>query len=405
MDSDIRSALIGPKPTIQKVAIVRALHLGDLLLAVPAWRALRAALPDAEITLVGLPWAREFVRRFSIYIDRFVEFPGYPGMLEADIDVAKTDAFLRDARAYGYDLAIQMHGDGSVSNDFVVRLGAKYTVGYRRDDRSGGGLSLSLLYPNGIREVLKHLQLMELLGVAARGSHLEFPVTESDDAELEQIPALNSLLCASTMSQRIACARPSTDALAALSTVSRQLGPVRPPLLVGIHPGARPPARRWLPKRFAAVADGIAQRYSTRTIILAGPGEESIAEMVRAHMRSPAASAAGSLTIGGLAALIGRLDLLLANDSGPAHLAEAVGTKSIVFFGPADPARWAPLDQTMNRIIYKKVDCSPCPYWECPIDHRCLQRIRSGEVLAVADALLSPGGNGVGQTREALKGG
>ena len=100
---------------------------------------------------------------------------------------------------------------------------------------------------------------------------------------------------------------------------------------------------------------------------------------------------AGATSLGGLAALIGELDLFISNDTGPAHLADAVGTPSVTIFGPVDHRRWAPLDQRRHRVVRQPVDCSPCTHWECPIDHRCLRRVSPEMVVEAGERLLSRG--------------
>ena len=119
---------IDAKP--QRVAVLRALALGDLLCAIPALRAFRAAWRDAEITLVGLPWARQFAERFEGYIDRFVEFPGWPGLPEREPLLGRIPDFLAAMQREEYDLAIQLHGSGTIVNSLIALLGAKRTAGF-----------------------------------------------------------------------------------------------------------------------------------------------------------------------------------------------------------------------------------------------------------------------------------
>ncbi|CAA9371830.1 MAG: ADP-heptose--lipooligosaccharide heptosyltransferase II, partial [uncultured Chloroflexia bacterium] len=146
-----RWSVVGGQP-VRRIAIYRGLFLGDLLCSVPTFRALRQGFPHAEITLIGLPWAEDFVRR-SPYLDYFLHFPSFPGILEVPQDPARTAAFFAEAHATRYDLAIQMHGSGNTSNGFVAGLQAGMSLGYRdgQDDR----IDVSLMYDPEEHEVLR----------------------------------------------------------------------------------------------------------------------------------------------------------------------------------------------------------------------------------------------------------
>lgn len=347
-----------PQRMPQRIAVFRALQLGDMLLAVPALRALRQHFPGAEITLIGLPWAASFVTRYAHYIDRFVEFAGYPGIEEVPIQARRVERFLVEQRAYHYDMVIQMHGSGRTSNSFARFLNANMTIGYYDSGMLAhakqAGLTHGLPYPEGIHEIERNLRLVSLLGCTQLDTRLEFPLFEDDYA--------------------------GADAL--LRSISRE----RP--VLALHAGSRPPARRWPAASFAAVGDALAQRYDAQILLTGGPGEEQTVEAVARQMRTPALNLVGKTTLGTLAALLTRLDLFISNDTGPSHVACAVDCPSVTIFGPADFERWRPLDTTRHLTVRHPVACSPCGYWECPIDHRCLRWIEPEDVLAIAHQLL-----------------
>ena len=152
---------IPTKNTITRIAIFRALQLGDMLQAIPAIRAIRSGFPDSEITLIGLPWAELLIQRFPAYLDRFVGFAGFPGIAEVEVDPERTARFIEEQRAYGYDLAIQMHGSGRISNQFVLALEAGMTAGYYEDQRPDK-LTVGAPYPDDQPEARRNLGLVRL---------------------------------------------------------------------------------------------------------------------------------------------------------------------------------------------------------------------------------------------------
>ena len=364
---------------MKRIAVFRALQLGDLLVAVPAFRALRQRFPDAEITLIGLPWAATFVQRFHCYLDRFVEFVGYPGIDEVPLDGERTERFLVEQRAYNYDLVLQMHGSGHASNPFVLALDASRTVGYY--DKTPAGLTIEVAYPADQHEIYRNLNLVKLLvqrgDDASVGTDVSRPRRQSiphkDAIHRSQHTQIEFTLFADDYAEADALLR------SFLQSGKR---------VIAIHPGARPPARRWPAGYFATVADALARRFDAQILLTGGPGEEQMVQAVMDAMHTPAVSLAGKTSLGCLAALINRLDLFISNDTGPSHIACAVDCPSVTIFGPADVQRWAPLNRQRHSIVHHLVACSPCGYWECPIDHRCLRWLTPDMVLMVAMEML-----------------
>jgi len=159
--------------------------------------------------------------------------------------------------------------------------------------------------------------------------------------------------------------------------------------LVGIHPGGGHPRKRWDPGRYARVGDHLPERAGARVVLTAGPGEEALVREVAGQMRN-APAVMPPLRAGELAALLSRYDLLIAGDTGPLHLAAALGRPTVGIYGPSDPVRVAPVGEG-HRILKKHCPCGwePGLYFNrrCP-DVPCLGAITADEVVAAAVSVL-----------------
>ena len=163
----------------ERIAVLRALQLGDLLCAVPAFRALRRAFPSAQVALIGLPWAEELLRRYPAYLDELIVFPGFPGVPEQELRPELLGGFFDAVQARDFDLAIQLHGSGITTNAFVALLGARRTLGFALPQLAPP-LDQTIPYPDHLPEVERHLALLRAGGIPADDPHLEFPLTDAD---------------------------------------------------------------------------------------------------------------------------------------------------------------------------------------------------------------------------------
>jgi ADP-heptose:LPS heptosyltransferase len=358
-------------PHTRKIAVFRATALGDFLFALPALDALHRTYPAAELIYLGREWHARFLPGRLPGPHRVIVVPAAPtleqivrGMV---IDPAAEEEFFAAMQAEGLDLAIQMHGGGEYSNPFVRRLGARHTVGLK----SPRAEALDRWIPYGYyqNETARLLEVVGLAGAALRGLPAEtllprLPVLESDRAE----------------------ATPALDALG---------GP-----FAALHPGSTDPRRRWSPEKWAAVGDALAAR-GLRIALTGTAMEAQMIEAVAQQMRAPALNLCDRLSLGGLAGLLAQAHLFAGNDSGPLHLALAVGARTVGLFWseyivnslPLLRGRFAPL------IAWRR-DCPHCgralskaeadsPQGECRHEVSMVEEILPEDVTAAAEMLLA----------------
>jgi ADP-heptose:LPS heptosyltransferase len=337
-----------------EIAVFRALKLGDLLCTIPALRALRRAFPSSRITLISLPWAQQLVRRFRAYLDAFIPFPGFPGFPEQPFDVAALPCFLHEAQSRRFDLALQLHGSGTLSNPVVALLGARHMAGYFRSGEFCPDPERFFPWRSREHEVHRYLALLRELGIVADDAALEFPVTDEDRDDLRR---------------------------AAGSSLDQGD-------YVCMHPGSQLPSRRWHAERFAAVADALAE--DGLNVVLTGvAGEAALNRQVARSMRARAIDLAGKTSLGAAAALIDGAKLLVSNDTGVAHIAAARRTPSVRISCGGDERRWAPLEEDIHRVVHHPVECKPCSYGICPKGHECAAGVDTESVIAAARELLA----------------
>lgn len=302
---------------IHRILIFRALQLGDMLCAIPAIRALRAAFPDAAITLAGLPWAESLVGRFPRYFDQLIRFPGYPGLPEQPPDPPAFVSFLHHVQQQEFDLALQMQGNGSIVNPMVELFGARYTAGFYNAGHYHPDNGLFLAYPDEGHETERHIKLMEHLGIPSKGNYLEFPLTDADKQDF--------------------------------ASVNRHFN-LRPKEYVCVHPGSRGAWRQWPPAHFAAIADYFAAQGFTT--VLTGIKEElPVVNEVAKSMHHQPVIAAGKTSMGAAGVLLENAFALVSNCTGVSHMAAAFNTPSLIISMDGEPERWAPSDRSHHFVI------------------------------------------------------
>jgi lipopolysaccharide heptosyltransferase I len=329
----------------QRFLIVRLGSLGDVVHAIPAVASLKARHPGSAIDWVVDPRYAELVKLVTV-VDGVIPFDPRASYLGLP-------AMMRTLRSVGYEAAIDLQG--LLKSAVLARsTGARRVIGFPRAH---------------LREPL------------ARFFYSETPDPGDSPHVIHKGIALMGVLGVSNASIAFPVAMPRSSAADAVAARFGSGG------YALINPGAAWPNKRWTPERFGELAAAIHERHGLRTLVLWGPGEEGAASAVVAAARG-AAETAPPTTITDIVAVAKQARLMVSGDTGPLHIAAAVGTPIVALFGPTRAERngpWSPADISVSRV-----DQCVCHYERrCRRDRPCIDDITVNEVVAAVERRLA----------------
>ena len=320
--------------------------IGDAVMTTPALGAIRETLPDAEITVVANPLVAQLFEFHPdcdevIVYDKQGRHAGSIGFLR----------FVASLRGRKFDCAI-LFQNAIEAAIMTFLAGVPKRVGYITDGRR---LLLNYPVPIGDQERALHhtdyyLHMLAQCGVTTGAK------------------------------QQSLALRPDEVQWAAETLPRGRFAVVNPGAAYGS-------AKRWIPERFAAVADGLASNYGMSIVLSGGPGEMEIGADIVKAMQSPHQNLIGKTSVRQMMAVLAASSLMITNDSGPMHVAAAFGVPMVAIFGPTDHTTTSPWG-TRSQIVRHPVECSPCMLRQCPIDHRCMERVTVEDVMSAAAGLL-----------------
>ncbi|MDH5466624.1 MAG: glycosyltransferase family 9 protein [Candidatus Aminicenantes bacterium] len=337
------------KESSRSVFVVSMKRIGDAVLSIPTFRAIKESIPKSLVTVYAEPYILDILERIP--------------SIDAIIPCKKGSSFLKKARQVrkltynSFDLAVDLTCDYTMEGALWTLLsGAKYRVGY--DTRKRGFLFNRPVKhePEGAHIIDEILAIVKSIGLETRDKSLS--LTASKEAE----ETIKKLL--------------------------REKGAKSGEKLIGIHPGGHYITQRWLPERFAEVADKLIKKHRARIILMGGPKEEKLIAEIKASMTQLPITVINQ-PLGNLLALIQTCQLLICNNSGPLHMATAVGTPTVSTMGPTIPKRWWPRG-AKHQVIRKNLPCMPCNEGYCRLKTLdCMKSITVEDMLEAVEHQIS----------------
>ncbi|HET6670534.1 MAG TPA: lipopolysaccharide heptosyltransferase II [Pyrinomonadaceae bacterium] len=341
---------------IERIVVRGTNWVGDAVMTVPALRELRRLFPNAHLTLATRSSAKELFAEADFIDDLLVWDRRGLSSLRAQV---------REWKSRNFDLAVLFQNAFAAALiPFLARV--PFRIGYATERRG-----FLLTYPIGLpdwrsskHEVFYYLNLVASLERLIIGNERAIEDYQPD-AQLNI-----------SQSRRAGAA----------NFLSRQ-GVKGDGKLIALCPGSiNSRAKRWPAGSFAALADLLIDRQA-QVLLIGSPEESEVSLEVARHMRNEPIMLTGNTTLSQVIEVLDLVDLLITNDTGPAHIAAALGRPTLVIFGPTNPLTTRPFSASAE-IVRHAPECAPCMLRDCPIDHRCMTAISPAEVFARAQAVL-----------------
>ena len=349
-------ASAGPM-AFSKILIRGTNWVGDAVMSLPAIRAVRTRFPEAEIAVLARPWVADLYSRETA-VQRVIPYDMPPGFHGSSGKLRAALALRREK----FDCAILLQNAFEAAAIAWI-AGIPRRIGYDRDARSV--LLTDAIPPPRPGEIPRHERFYYLEMLRRAGLIGELPETGAIRLD-------------------------GAEAAAAQGARRFERRNIAPPV-TGVSPGAAyGTAKQWLPERFSEAAIELASAQGGSVALFGSAGERELCETVARNIRRvglDARNLAGETTLGEFIELAAACRVFLTNDSGAMHIASALGVPTVAVFGATDDSATGPAGP-LARVVREPVECSPCLLRECPIDHRCMTRVSSERVSAVALELL-----------------
>jgi heptosyltransferase-2 len=336
----------------KKILVIGVNWVGDTVLSLPAMRGLRRLFPGVHIGCLAKAFLGGLLREIPD-VDEVIPYHTRTGFNRWADELR----MVRALRRRRFDVALIL--PRSLRSALVAYLaGIPVRVGYV-DEGRGFLLTHGIARTDSLLRLHRteyYLHLIECMGGVAEGD----------------VPVIK--------------VAPELRRWAHRYLRSCGMEDIRP--LVGFNPGATyGSAKCWDPFRFSALGTRLCREHGAGILIFGSQGERELAAMIARGIEGKAVNLAGSTTLPQLAALMGSCDVVVTNDTGPMHISAAVKTPVVAIFGSTDPVSTGPRGNG-HIIVRKDVSCSPCLKRVCPIDHRCMDLISTGDVLEALNRII-----------------